>query len=227
MGAHSDSLVGKYVCALHCIFILDRCFVQLFWTGLILKLEFLTRLWVYIYFFFVLHLWLQFPHHLETSCLIGNGNWLIGLCVTWTLWSRCIALTFYMFNLLYLSIYFLYVIFAFCLLIFLILLFLVVGLVVAYSFFDLFHCSCSGSSMYFFCRLSELCCLCCHCLSELYYSFAIITLYLYLFLFSSLTHSVSYSRYCYCYLYHLALVLLISLLTLLVYNFPYGDFIVN
>ena len=58
-----------------------------------------------------------------------------------------------------------------------------------------------------FCRLSELCCLCCHCLLEPYYSFAIITLYLFLFLFSLLTHCVSYSSYCHRYLYDLALVL--------------------
>ena len=48
-----------------------------------------------------------------------------------------------------------------------------------------------------------------------------------MFLFSLLTHYVFYSSYCYRYLYNLALVLLVFLLTLLVYNFPYGDFIVN
>ena len=37
----------------------------------------------------------------------------------------------------------------FCLLIILVLLFVFVDVVVAYSFFNSFHCSCSGSSMYF------------------------------------------------------------------------------
>ena len=77
-----------------------------------------------------------------------------------------------------------------------------------------------------FCRLSGLCCLCCHCLLEPYL-FAVITLYLFLFLFSLLTHCVSYSSYCHRYLYDLALTLLVWLLTLLVYHFPYVDFIVN
>ena len=45
-------------------------------------------------------------------------------------------------------------------------------------------------------------------------------------LFSLLTQCTS-KGYCHHYLYDLALVLLVSLLTLLVYNFPYGDFIVN
>ena len=47
-----------------------------------------------------------------------------------------------------------------------------------------------------------------------------------MFLFSLLTHCVSYSGYCHRYLYDSALVLLVWLLTLLVYNFPYGDFII-
>ena len=81
--------------------------------------------------------------------------------------------------------------------------------------------------LYFFCRLSVLCCLRCHCLLEHYYSFAIIILYLFLFLFSLLTHCVSYSSYCHRCLYDLALTLLVWLLTLLVYHFPYVDFIVN
>ena len=74
-------------------------------------------------------------------------------------------------------------------------------------------------------RLSVLCCLCCHCVLKPC-PFAIVALYLFLFLFSLLTHCISKS-YCHRYLYDLALVLLVWLLTLLVYNFPYGDFIVN
>ena len=57
--------------------------------------------------------------------------------------------------------------------------------------------------------------------------FAIVVLYLFLFLFSLLTHCVSNSSYCHRYLCDLLLVLLVWLLTLLVYNFPYSDFIVN
>ena len=78
-----------------------------------------------------------------------------------------------------------------------------------------------------FCQLSVLYYFCCHCLLEPYYSFTIITLYLFLFLFSLLTYCVSYSSYCRRYLDNLALGLLVWLLTLLVYNFSNGDFIVN
>ena len=56
--------------------------------------------------------------------------------------------------------------------------------------------------------------------------FAIVALYLFLFLFSLFTHCISKS-YCHRYLYDLPLILLAWLLTLLVYNFPYIDFIVN
>ena len=106
----------------------------------------------------------------------------------------------------------------FCLFMLSILLFVVVDVVVTNSFFNSFHCSCSGSSVYFtfFCRLSVLCCLCCHCLLELYFSFSIITLYLFLFLFTLLTHCVSDSNYFHRYLYDLGLVLFVWLLTLLV-----------
>ena len=70
-----------------------------------------------------------------------------------------------------------------------ILLFVVDGVVVVYSFFNSFYCSCSGFSMYFtFFRLSVLCCLCCHCVLEPYNPFSIITLYLFLLLFKFLTH---------------------------------------
>ena len=51
-------------------------------------------------------------------------------------------------------------------------------------------------------------------------------LYLFLLLFSLLTHCIS-KIYCRNYLYDLALVLVVWLLTLLVYNFPCGNFIVN
>ena len=77
---------------------------QLFWAELFLDLEFWTRLWFFIYFLFVLHLWSQSPQHLKTIWSISNGNRLIGLCVIWTLWSRSIVLTLYMFYLFYLSI---------------------------------------------------------------------------------------------------------------------------
>ena len=71
-----------------------------------------------------------------------------------------------------------------------------------------------------------LCCLCCHCVRQPRSLFAIVALYLFLFLFSLLTQCTP-KGYCHRYLYDLALVLLVWLLTLLVYNFPYGDFIVN
>ena len=91
----------------HCVF------VQLFWTELFLDWELWIRLWFYIYFVFILHLWSQYWHHLEAIRSISNVNRLIGFYVIWTLWSRCIVLTLYMFSVFYLSIYLLYVIFAF------------------------------------------------------------------------------------------------------------------
>ena len=69
-------------------------------------------------------------------------------------------------------------------------------------------------------------CRCCHCVLKPCCPFAIVALYLFLFLFSLLTHCISKS-YCHRYLCDLALVLLVWLLTLLFYNLPYGDFIVN
>ena len=192
-----------------------------------MDLELSIRLWFYIYFVFILHLWSQCPHHLEAILSISNSNQLIGLSMILTLWSRCIV-----FSLLYV----LFILFI-CFMLSLLLSIGIFNFIVCccwfcffyYSFFNLFYCRCSGSSMYFtfFCRLPELCCLCCQCLLEPYYSFAVITLYLFLFLFSLLTHCVSYSGYCHCYLYDLALVLLVWLLILLVYYFSYGDFIVN
>ena len=79
----------------------------------------------------------------------------------------------------------------------------------------------------FYCRLSVLCCLCWKCLLAPCYSFASTTLHIFLFLFSFLTHCVSNLSYCYYYLYDSALVLVVWLLTLLVYNLPYGDFSVT
>ena len=90
-----------------------RVFVQLFWTGLFLDLDLWTRFWLYVYFVFILHLWSHCLSHLEAFQSICYVNWLIGLCVLWTLWLRCIVLTLNMFYLFYLSIYLLYVIFAF------------------------------------------------------------------------------------------------------------------
>ena len=63
------------------------------------------------YFVFILHLWSQFPHHLEAFQSICYANWLIGLWMIWTLWSKCIVLSLYMFYLFNLSIYLLYVIY--------------------------------------------------------------------------------------------------------------------
>ena len=78
----------------------------------------------------------------------NNANWLIGFCVIWMLWLKCIVLALYMFFLFCLSIYLFYVVFAFvywyqfyCL--FLLLLLLLTHL------FNSFCCSCSGSFMYF------------------------------------------------------------------------------
>ena len=93
-----------------------------------MSLEFWARLWFYIYFVFILHLWSQCPNHLEAIWLISNANQLIGFYKIrlisnanqligfykiWTLWSKCIAPTLYMFYLFYLLIYLLYVIFTF------------------------------------------------------------------------------------------------------------------
>ena len=117
----------------------------------------------------------------------------------------------------------------FCLLILLILLFAVVDVAVAYSFFNSLHCSCSHFSIYFtfLSVISILLFMLPLVIRTLLSICYIITLYLFLFLFSLLTHCVSSSSYCHCYLYNLGLVLLVWLLTLLVNNFPYGDFIVN
>ena len=115
----------------------------------------------------------------------------------------------------------------FCLLILLISLFAVVDVVVVYSFFSSFYCSCSGFSIYFtFLLVISTLLLCCHCVLEPCCPFAIVALYVFLLLLSLLTHGSSKS-YCHRCLYDLALVLLVWLLILLVYNFPYGDFMVN
>ena len=93
----------------------------------------------------------------------------------------------------------------FCLLILLILLFVVVD--VAYSFFNSFHCSCSGSSNYFtFLSVVRTLLFMLPLFIRTLLESAIITLYLFLFLFSLLTHCVSYSSYFHRYLYDLALV---------------------
>ena len=63
------------------------------------------------YFVFILHLWSQFPHHLEAFQTICYANWFIGLWMILTLWSKYKVLTLYMFYLFYLSVYLLYIIF--------------------------------------------------------------------------------------------------------------------
>ena len=91
--------------------------------------------------------------------------------------------------------------------------------------FNSFYCSC-GFSMYFtflsivatFLFMLPLCLGA--SLSRCHRCFV-----LFLFLFSLLAHCVSNSRYCHRCLYDLALVLLDWLLTVWVYNFPYGDFV--
>ena len=115
----------------------------------------------------------------------------------------------------------------FCLLILLILLFVVVDVVVVYSFFNSSYCSCFGFSIYFtfLSLVGTLLFMLALCIGALL-SFVIVVLYLFLFLFSLFTHYISKS-YCSRYLYDLPSVLLVWLLTLLVYIFPYGDFIVN
>ena len=40
----------------------------------------------------------QCQHHLETSWFLSNVNQSIGFCVIWTLWSKCIVLTSYIFS---------------------------------------------------------------------------------------------------------------------------------
>ena len=105
------------------------------------------------------------------------------------------------------------------------LVFALVAAVVAYSFFNSLHCSCSGSSMYFT-FLSVISTLL--FMLPLLEPFAIITLYLFLFLFNFLTHWKHPTQVIVISIfYDLALVLLNWLLTLLVHNFPYGDFIAN
>ena len=116
---------------------------------------------------------------------------------------------------------------SFCLLALLILLFVVVY-VVPYSFFNSFHCSCFGSCKYFtflsvistllfmlLLFIRTLLFICCHCF-----------VFISIFIWFKLTHCVPYSS-CHRYCYDLALVLLVWPLTLLVYNFPCGDFILN
>ena len=97
-----------------------------------------------------------------------NANRLISLCVIWTLWSWYVVFIplIHLFVLCYLCFCLLtlwsrYVVFillihlfvlcylCFCLLTLLILLLVVADVVVAYSFFNSLHCSCSSSSMYF------------------------------------------------------------------------------
>ena len=124
-----------------------------------MNLEFWTRLWFYIYFVFVLHLWSQCSHHLQAIMLH----------------------LFYLSVLCYLC---------FCPWVLLILLFFVVDVVVAYSFFNSVHCSCSGSSIHlsFLSVIRTLVFMLPLFIRTLYYSFGTITLYLFLFLFSLITH---------------------------------------
>ena len=198
-------------------YILDRCFCTTILDWTVFRLRNLDAIVILYLFCLCIHLWSQYLHHLEAIQFISNVNWLIGLCVIWTLWSRCIILPLHMFYLFYLSIYLFYVIFAivywyyqfYCLLL-LILLLLIHFLIHFIAAVPVHLC------ILLFYRLSELCCSCYHCLLEPYYSFAIITLYLFLLLFSLLTHCVSYSSYGHCYFYDLALVLLVWLLILYV-----------
>ena len=138
----------------------------------------------YIYTLYQYIYILQYPHHLEVFQPVCYANWLIGLWMIWTLSSKCIILTLFIYYyLLYLSIYLLCYIY-FCLLILLVLLFAVVDVVVVYSFLTSFYCCCSGFSMYFtflWVMLFVVCCLCCHSVLQPYNPFVIITLYLLLF----------------------------------------------
>ena len=115
----------------------------------------------------------------------------------------------------------------FCLFILLILFLLLLRLLLFFVFLNSFYCSCSGFSMYFTCFpfVGTLLFMLPLCIGA-FLSVCHRSLYLLLFLFSLLTHCIPKS-YCHRYLYDLALVLLAWLLNLLVYNFPYDDFIVN
>ena len=202
-----------------------RVLLRLFWTRLFLDLELWTRLWFYIHFVFEYHLWSTCLHHLEAIQLISNANQFIDLHLIWTLWSKCIVLTLYMFYLFYFSIYLYYMVSLLlsvdiinfnvcsccycCLLIFFIHFVVVVPVLLFILFHFIFFYAIS-----IYCRLSVLFCWCCQYL-------------LAPFLFSFLTHRVSYLSYCHCCLYNSALVLLVWLLIPLVYNFLYDNRIVT
>ena len=94
-------------------YILDTCFCTTILDWNIFGLRTLDTILNLSYFVFILHLWSQYPHHLEAIQSICYANWLIGLWMIWTLWLKCIVLTLYMFYLFFLSIYLLHVIFGF------------------------------------------------------------------------------------------------------------------
>ena len=74
---------------LSAIYVFYDCYLGLDCLGLN------CRLWFCIHFVFALHLWSQCRYHLEAIWSISNANWLIGFCVIWTLWSKCIVLILY------------------------------------------------------------------------------------------------------------------------------------
>ena len=89
--------------ALYCYFALN-CF----WT-----LNFGHNDGVYIHFRFCITLWLQCLLQLEAIQLLSYAYRLIGFCVIWILWSKCIVFNLYIFHLIWLCIYLVYVVNAF------------------------------------------------------------------------------------------------------------------
>lgn len=89
--------------ALYCYFALN-CF----WT-----LNFGHNDGVYIHFCFCITLWLQCLLQLEATHLLSYAYRLIGFCVIWILWSKCIVFNLYIFYLFSLCIYLVHVLNAF------------------------------------------------------------------------------------------------------------------
>ena len=131
---------------LSAIYVFYDCYLGLDCLGLN------CRLWFCIHFVFALHLWSQCRYHLEAIWSISNANWLIGFCVIWTLWSKCIVL------ILYVSICSVYLFIWFMLSLLLpidiinfitLFLLLLLLLLLLNHVFDSFCCCCCGSSNYF------------------------------------------------------------------------------
>ena len=109
---------------------INTCLMMLFWTRLFLDFELWKRWWIFINFCFCIIVPIIITRsHLETIWSFNNANRLIGFI--WTLWSKSIFLTLYIFYLYY----YLFVLCYHCFCLFVLIILLLFVVVVAYSSF--------------------------------------------------------------------------------------------